>query len=152
MALCEHNVVIDAVFTLSNKYKNRSGYISFGNIKKYGVPVYEVDNINDAENVERIKQLNPDVIFVAGWSFLIGKGILSMPKLGCIGQHPSLLPKHRGNAPIPWAILMGLTKTGTTLFYLSDNVDSGILWGKRKLVLISRIMLKFFIKRLLKQH
>jgi len=132
-ALCEHNMIIDAVFTLSTKYKNRSGYISFDNIKKYGVPVYEVDNINDAENVEIIKQLNPDIIFIAGWSFLIGKEILSIPKLGCIGQHPSLLPKHRGNAPIPWAIIMGLTKTGTTLFYLSDNVDSGDIVGQKEI-------------------
>lgn len=132
-ALIENNVTIDAVFTLSSKYKDRSGFVSFNGIKQCGVPVYEVDNINDVENIKVIKRLNPDVIFVAGWSFLVGKKILSIPRLGCIGQHPSLLPKHRGNAPIPWAIIMGLTKTGTTLFHLTDDADAGDIVAQKEI-------------------
>lgn len=131
--LIENNVTIDAVFTLSSKYKDRSGFVSFDGIKQCGVPVYEVENINDVENIKVIKRLNPDVIFVAGWSFLVGKEILSIPRLGCIGQHPSLLPKHRGNAPIPWAIIMGLTKTGTTLFHLTDDADAGDIVAQKEI-------------------
>lgn len=124
------NVV--GVFTLSEKFKDRSGYVPFDGLKKYKIPIFEVDDINQEGNVKKIKDLNPDVIFVIGWSFIVGDKILKIAKLGCIGQHPSLLPKHRGNAPIPWAIIMGLTKSGTTLLYLTDNVDAGDIIGQKE--------------------
>ena len=124
------NVV--GVFALSEKFEDRSGYVPFDGLKKYKVPIFKVNDINQKENVEKIKDLNPDVIFVIGWSFIVGDEILKIPKLGCIGQHPSLLPKHRGNAPIPWAIIMGLTKSGTTLLHLIDEVDAGDIVGQKE--------------------
>lgn len=134
---CVKSVIEDGwnvvgVFALSEKFKDRSGYIPFDGLKKYKAPIFKVDDINQKENVEKIKDLNPDVIFVIGWSFIVGDEILKIPKLGCIGQHPSLLPKHRGNAPIPWAIIMGLTKSGTTLLHLIDEVDAGDIVGQKE--------------------
>jgi len=120
------------VFTLSEKFKDRSGYVSFDGLKEYNPPIFEVDDINQKENVEKIKNLDPDVIFVVGWSFIVCDEILKIPELGCIGQHPSLLPKHRGNAPIPWSVIIGATRSGTTLLHLIDEVDAGDIVGQKE--------------------
>jgi len=131
-SVMENGWDVVGIFTLSEKFKDRSGYVPFDGLKKYKVPIFKVDDINQKENIEKIKDLDPDVIFVIGWSFIVGDEILKIPKLGCIGQHPSLLPKHRGNAPIPWAIIMGLTKSGTTLLHLIDEVDAGDIVGQKE--------------------
>ena len=99
--------------------------------EKHGVPVHLVKNINDKVNVDLIRILKPDVVFVFGWSQIISKDILEIPPLGCIGTHPALLPRNRGRHPIVWALVEGLDESGLTFFYLDDKADSGdILWQK----------------------
>ena len=120
------------VFTLSEKFKDRSGYVYFDDLMKNGIPIYKVDDVNSVNNIEKLRKLNCDIIFVIGWSFIICEEIIDIPKLGCIGNHPTLLPKHRGNAPIPWAIIMGLTKSGTTWFHFEKDVDAGDIVGQRE--------------------
>ena len=56
---------------------------------------------------------------------ILPKSFLEIPKLGCINLHPSLLPKYRGAAPIQWAVLNGDEKTGVTIMYLDQGMDSG---------------------------
>jgi len=98
---------------------------------QYGVPVHRIKNINDQETVKHIKSLDPDVMFVFGFSQLIKKEILDIPDLGCIGTHPALLPKNRGRHPLTWALIDDLTVSGLTFFYLDEGADSGdILWQK----------------------
>ena len=93
------------------------------------IPVYRVGKISAAENVDLIRSLRPDVIFVFGWSQLISREILDIPRLGCIGTHPALLPRNRGRHPLIWALVEGLTESGLTFFYLDAGADSGdILW------------------------
>ena len=53
-----------------------------------------------------------------GWSQLLNKEIIKLPKLGIIGSHPTELPKYRGRAPIPWTILKGLKKSALTFFFI----------------------------------
>lgn len=120
------------VFTLSERFKDRSCYVSFDSLEKYGIPICKVNNINDKDNIDKIKELNPDVILVIGWSFIVCDEIINIPRLGCIGNHPTLLPKHRGNAPIPWAIIMGLTKSGTTWFHFANGIDNGDIVRQRE--------------------
>jgi methionyl-tRNA formyltransferase len=91
-----------------------------------------MNNINDQENIEYIRDLNPDVVFVFGFSQLIKKEILDIPPLGCIGTHPALLPKNRGRHPLIWALIDDLEESGLTFFYLDEGADSGdILWQKK---------------------
>lgn len=125
------NVV--AVFTLlQRKAGFHSDYVDISNIaEQHGIPVYKIQNINTPDNVELIRSLQPDVIFVFGWSQLISKEIIDIPPLGCIGSHPALLPQNRGRHPLIWALVDGLTESGLTFFYIDEGADSGdILWQK----------------------
>ena len=108
--ILKENIQIDAVFSYDkSKEKNYSDYISFDEItKRHKIKHIEVMNINDEENVKLINEIQPDIIFVFGWSQLLNNEILKIPKLGVIGSHPTELPKYRGRAPIPWSIIKGL--------------------------------------------
>ena len=72
-----------------------------------------------------IKDLNPTLIIQSGWSGKFGKKLLSIPKYGCIGQHPSPLPRGRGAAALNWAIINGETNWGNTFFRMTDEYDKG---------------------------
>ena len=126
------NVV--AVLTLAKEHAGfHSDYADLSGIAlQYKVPFYRIKNINDPKNIEIIRSLQPDVIFVFGWSQLVSRDILAIPPMGCLGSHPALLPRNRGRHPIVWALQEGLPESGLTFFYLDDGPDSGdILWQKR---------------------
>lgn len=93
-----------------------------------GVPVYPVERVNDS--VDLLRKLAPDLIVEAGWRQIICNEILTIPRLGTVGFHPTLLPHGRGSAPIINTILEGLEESGETLFYLSDKVDCGDIIGQ----------------------
>lgn len=97
-----------------------------------GIPCLKIRNINDAGSVGFLRQLCPDLIFVIGWSQLLGREVLAIPPGGVIGFHPTLLPKGRGRAPIPWTLIHGIQRSGATLFYLDEGVDSGDIIGQRE--------------------
>lgn len=92
---------------------------------EHGIPVLDFDNMNEPHIVEQVRQVAPDYIFVIGWSQLLKDDLLSIPKIGCVGFHPTALPKGRGRAAIPWTILNQQPETGVTMMYLDDGVDSG---------------------------
>lgn len=110
---------------------NKSGRIYLDDIaKKYNVPLYKVDNVNDVMILEAIKKYDIDWLFIIGWSQIAKKELLNTPHKGCIGMHPTLLPVGRGRASIPWAIIKGLTKTGVTMFRLDEGIDTGDILGQ----------------------
>jgi methionyl-tRNA formyltransferase len=82
-----------------------------------------------------IKKYNLDWLFIIGWSQIANKRLLNTPKLGVLGMHPTLLPKGRGRASIPWAIIKGLEETGVTLFRLDEGVDTGPILSQYKIPL-----------------
>ena len=92
---------------------------------KANIPLRYVDNINSNESIDWIKSLKPDIIFCFGWSNLIKKELLNLPKMGIVGYHPALLPKNRGRHPIIWALALGLKASGSTFFFMADGVDDG---------------------------
>jgi len=96
-----------------------------------GVPLLRCTDINAAGQVERIVRLAPDLIVVVGWTRLIGPELLAVPSRGCVGFHASLLPRHRGRAPVNWAILRGETITGNTMMYLDASADTGDIIDQR---------------------
>lgn len=104
----------------------RSGVFNFKTFSEEAkVPYYEVKHINDKSSVEILKNHNPDLLIVLGWSQLLNDEVLSIPNIGTIGAHASLLPQMRGSAPINWAIIKGEEKTGNTLMWLNIGVDTG---------------------------
>ena len=80
---------------------------------------------NNPEFVEKLKNINPDVICVVAYGKIIPKEILDIPRLGCINVHGSLLPKYRGAAPIQWAVLNGDKETGVTTMFMDEGMDTG---------------------------
>lgn len=125
------NVV--GVITVEKKdAKFNSDYVDLGETaSRLDIPVHYVEKIRNPESVALIRSIAPDVIFVFGFSQLISKEILDIPRLGCVGTHPALLPKNRGRHPLIWALVEGLPQSGLTFFYLDEGADSGdIMWQK----------------------
>lgn len=100
---------------------------------KRGIPLLKVVHINDAEAVEATRAHEIDWLCIIGWSQIAGPHVLAAPRHGALGMHPTLLPKGRGRAAIPWAILKGLSETGVTLFRLGEGVDTGPIGGQVRL-------------------
>lgn len=96
--------------------------------RRHGKPCRHFRRIRD--EAENIRALKPDVIFVMGLSQVIPSEILGIPSIGTIGSHPALLPWNRGRHPIIWAIANGLTKSGLTLFWLDNGIDTGDIWAQ----------------------
>ena len=111
---------------------NRSGQCSFTEVaERLGARLVETSDVNAPETVEAVRVLEPRLIFVVGWSQLVREGVLALAPGGIFGMHPSLLPRHRGRAAIPWAILSGLARTGVTLFEITDpTADAGPIVGQ----------------------
>jgi methionyl-tRNA formyltransferase len=111
---------------------NRSGQCSFDEIAaRLGARLVEAADVNARETASAVGELDPDLVFVVGWSQLVRGELIATAREGVFGMHPTLLPRHRGRAPIPWAILSGLAKTGVTLFEIVDpTADSGPIVGQ----------------------
>lgn len=111
---------------------NRSGQCSFDEVaERLGARLVETSDVNAPETVEAVRALAAQLIFVVGWSRLVREDFLALAPGGIFGMHPSLLPRHRGRAAIPWAILSGLARTGVTLFEITDpTADAGPIVGQ----------------------
>ena len=114
-----------------NKAVDKSGRIYLDDISlKHNVPLIKINNVNDSAVIEAIKQYDIDWMFIIGWSQIAKQDLLNAPQKGCIGMHPTLLPKGRGRASIPWAIIKNLEKTGVSMFKLDEGVDTGDILGQ----------------------
>jgi methionyl-tRNA formyltransferase len=99
---------------------------------KNNIPSNYIQYINDISSIEWIRNLNADVIFCFGWSNLIENDILNLCPLGVIGFHPALLPDNRGRHPLIWAKVLGLTKSGTSFFFMDEGADTGDLLDQKE--------------------
>jgi methionyl-tRNA formyltransferase len=111
---------------------DRSGQCSFEEVAaELGADLVETRDVNSEETLAAVRALEPELIFVVGWSQLVREPLIGLAREGVFGMHPTLLPRHRGRAPIPWAILTGLARTGVTLFEIVDaTADSGAIVGQ----------------------
>jgi len=124
---------IAAIVTLPGPIDpNRSGQCDFGGIAtELGAELVETLDVNAPATIDAVRSARPDTIFVVGWSQLVREEFVAVAPSGVFGMHPTLLPRHRGRAPVPWAILSGLARTGVTLFEIVDpTADSGPIIGQ----------------------
>ncbi len=89
------------------------------------VPVWQPRRMKDPEAFEAMKKLAADLAILAFVTDIVPGRVLDLPRLGSICYHPSLLPKHRGASAINWAIIEGDTKTGLTIFWVDEGIDTG---------------------------
>jgi methionyl-tRNA formyltransferase len=128
---CGADVV--AVVTLPGPIDpDRSGQCAFDDVAaRLGAELIETRDINAEATREQLAAVGPEMIFVVGWSQLVRAEFIALAPHGVFGMHPTLLPRHRGRAPIPWTILSGLARTGVTLFEIADRTaDSGPIVGQ----------------------
>jgi len=90
-----------------------------------GVPVLQPARPSDPDFVAQVRALAPDVGVVVAYGHILKPDLLALPRRGMINVHPSLLPELRGAAPVEWAILHGLEKTGVTIMLMDAGLDSG---------------------------
>ena len=124
----KYNIV--GVVTNPDRPKGRGMKMIASPVKEYalekGLDVYQPERVRkNIEFIEKIKELNPDIICVVAYGKILPKEILDIPKYGCVNVHASILPKYRGAAPIQWAVLNGDKVTGVTTMYMDVGMDTG---------------------------
>ena len=127
--LVEEGHTICGVLTQPDKPRNRGHKVTFSPVKEYalsvGLDVYQPVTLRDEAALELVKGLAPELTVVAAYGKLLPEAILTVPPLGSINVHSSLLPKYRGAAPINWAILNGEETTGVSIMYMAKALDAG---------------------------
>lgn len=93
--------------------------------ERHGLPVVQPLRLKTAELADQLAAWQPDLAVVAAYGRILPIRILELPRLGCINVHASLLPRHRGAAPIQWAIASGDAETGVTIMRMNERMDEG---------------------------
>lgn len=119
-------------------------FYDFGDLaSRQGIPVaYVTDETRDSGYREVLESWRPELAVVAGWYYLLPRSILDLFPQGVVGVHASLLPKYRGGSPLVWAIIHGERKTGVTLFYFDEGVDTGDVVGQQEFELLPEDTIK----------
>ncbi len=122
----EHEVV--AVVTVADKPAGRGKQVMISDVKKYAVeknlPVLQPEKLRNEDFINELRSFNADLFVIVAFRML-PEIVWSMPPLGSINLHGSLLPAYRGAAPINWAIINGEKQTGVTIFFLQHEIDTG---------------------------
>lgn len=97
-----------------------------------GIPVYQFERLRREEGVACLKSLAPDLCVTAAFGQILSQELLDIPKYGTVNVHASLLPKHRGAAPINWCIVMGDRVSGVTTMLTDAGMDTGAMLLRRE--------------------
>ena len=104
---------------------DKRGETMKGLAERSGIPFFRPALMKDPQVYESYEKLRPDLSILAFVTDIIPERLLSVPSLGTICYHPSLLPRHRGASGINWAIIQGDTHTGLTIFWVDKGIDTG---------------------------
>jgi methionyl-tRNA formyltransferase len=132
--LAEAGHDIELVVTQPDRRGNR-GKVKFSPVKEaaveLGIEVAQPQRLKkDEALMKRLENMAPDMIVVAAFGQILPDRVLSIPEYGCINIHGSLLPQLRGAAPVQYAILEGLEKTGVTIMRMDAGIDTGDMISK----------------------
>lgn len=105
---------------------------------EHNIPVLQPESINTPESIRKLQALRPDVVAVAAYGQILKADVINVPSLGMYNLHASLLPRHRGAAPIQYAIWKGDKKTGVTIFRIEPKLDAGPMIVKRETEILPR--------------
>lgn len=98
---------------------------------QHGIPVLQPQTLKTAEAQQQLANIPADIMVVAAYGLILPSAVLTMPRLGCLNIHASLLPRWRGAAPIQRAILAGDTETGITIMQMDEGLDTGAILMKK---------------------
>ena len=128
-ALIEMGEEVVGVFTQPDRPVGRGKKIEKSPVKlaaeENGIPVFQFERVRKQEGLDAMRSLAPDVVVTAAFGQILSKKLLEVPRLGTINVHASILPKHRGSAPINWGIIMGDETAGVTTMLTDVGLDTG---------------------------
>ena len=134
--LLNHNYKIESVFTQRPRKKNRGMQIQQSPVHKFSlenkISVFYPQKLDDIA-FKQLKKIQPDIIIVMAYGLLLPSKFLSLPKLGCINVHVSLLPRWRGAAPIQHTLLNGDEVSGISIIKLENKLDAGPILFQKKI-------------------
>ena len=99
--------------------------------EELNIPVFQPGSINTLEALQRLRDEEADLFIVVAYGQILKKELLEIPKGYIMNVHSSLLPRHRGAAPMQWAILSGDEKTGVSFMQIEEGLDSGPVYDTR---------------------
>ena len=128
-ALCESGYDVVGVFCQPDRPKGRGNRLTPCPVKeeaqRRGIPVFQPERIKRPEGVAALAGLSPDLCVTAAFGQLLSQEILDIPPMGTVNVHSSLLPRHRGSAPVNWAVIQGDAQTGVTTMLTDAGMDTG---------------------------
>ena len=137
MLIAEHNVI--AVVTQPDRPVGRKRKLTSPPVKQvavdHGLPVYQPEKLSQSDDLQKLIDLDADLIVTAAFGQLLPESLLNAPKLGAINVHASLLPKYRGGAPIHQAIIEGEKETGITIMYMVKKLDAGNIISQQSIAI-----------------
>ncbi len=98
--------------------------------EQYCIPVHQPERVNQQDVLDRLGSFAADLFVVAAYGQILKPEFLAIPRLGAFNLHGSLLPRHRGAAPVQYAIWKGDKETGVTMFQIEPTLDSGPIVGQ----------------------
>jgi methionyl-tRNA formyltransferase len=135
-ALLGHYEIV-GVLTQPDRKAGRGRKVAISPVKALALendlPLLQPRTLREEAVVEQLRQLEPAVIVVAAFGQILPPSILSLPSYGAINVHASLLPRHRGAAPIPAAILASDERTGITIMLMDEGLDTGPILSQQSL-------------------
>ncbi|MBI4313205.1 MAG: methionyl-tRNA formyltransferase [Candidatus Omnitrophica bacterium] len=153
-ALAEHHTVL-GVLTQPDRPQGRGRELSATPIaeaaKQLKLPALKAASAKDPEILKAIQESHPDILIVFAYGNLLPEALLKIPSRGAINIHPSLLPKYRGAAPIPWAILNGNSEAGITIFQMDAKMDHGPILFQQRLPVQARETTVSLTERVMKE-
>lgn len=128
----DHQVV--GVFTQPDRPAGRGKKLMPGPVKvlaeAHALPVFQPASLRQPENQQLVADLQADVMVVVAYGLILPQAVLTLPRLGCINVHGSLLPRWRGAAPIQRALWAGDEQTGVTIMQMDAGLDTGAMLYK----------------------
>jgi len=125
-----------AVYTQPDRKAGRGLHLTASPVKElaqhYNLPVYQPASLKSETEQDILKQFNADVMVVAAYGMLLPSAVLTIPRLGCLNIHPSLLPRWRGAAPIQRTIFAGDKMSGVTIMQMDAGLDTGPMLLQKK--------------------
>jgi len=135
----EHELI--GVFTQPDKPVGREQRIEAPPVKAVlagkNLPILQPKRIKSEEAVAEIRALAPEVIVVMAYGQILPRAVLEIPRIACLNLHASLLPRHRGAAPIQASIVAGDRETGITVMYMDEGLDTGDVLLERRIEIAS---------------
>jgi methionyl-tRNA formyltransferase len=131
-ALLKAGENIAAVVTQPDRPRGRGRKVTPSPVKElaleHGLTILQPAKLKDPEFVASLKGLAPELMIVTAYGRILTHEMLAIPSVGVLNVHASLLPRHRGSAPINWSLIRGDEETGVTIMWMVYEVDAGPLF------------------------